>query len=87
MGEIAGTAERDPQGMVKALVGWAERLGRIPLKRTVKESRKVMVVGEIYVRRDDFSVGTLMSHLSANGIVAKIEGLGEAARPLFLRLV
>jgi len=77
LAEIVAMMGQDPWGVMKALPGWAGRLSRIPLKKTIKESRKVMVVGEIYVRRDDYSVGTLMSHLSANGIVGKIEGLGE----------
>lgn len=77
LGEIGEMMEKDPKAVMKSLGGWAKRLARIPLKRTMKESRKVMVVGEIYVRRDDYSVGTLMGHLSANGIVGKIEGLGE----------
>ena len=77
MAEIAAMAERHPKAIMKNLKGWAGRLGRIPLKQSVQASRKVMVVGEIYVRRDDYSVGTLMTHLSQNGIVVKIEGGGE----------
>jgi len=35
------------------------------------------VVGEIYVRRDDFAVDELVGLFSAKGIVAKIAGIGE----------
>jgi len=75
--EMLETIERDPRDLLRGLPAWAERLARIPLKMTMAEARKVMVVGEIFVRRDDYSVGTLMNSMAESGIVGKIEGLGE----------
>ncbi|GHU52747.1 hypothetical protein FACS189496_3350 [Bacilli bacterium] len=38
---------------------------------------KVLVVGEIYVRRDDFAVGELTDLMSERGIVVKVAGIAE----------
>jgi len=38
---------------------------------------KVLIVGEIYVRRDDFAVGELIRHLSRRGIIVKVSGIAE----------
>jgi len=37
----------------------------------------VLIVGEIYVRRDDFAVGELIRHLSRRGIIVKVSGIAE----------
>ncbi len=50
---------------------------KIPLRRTLAECPKVLVVGEIYVRRDDFAVGELTDLMSARGIAVKVAGIGE----------
>lgn len=65
------------QGIWKNLPVWADRLAAIPLKKTMDEARKVMVVGEIFVRRDEYSVSPLTNLLSDRGIATKIAGLGE----------
>ena len=52
-------------------------LSAIPKKMTMDEVKKVMVVGEIYVRRDNFSVEELVSHLIAQGIYPKLAGVTE----------
>jgi predicted nucleotide-binding protein (sugar kinase/HSP70/actin superfamily) len=56
---------------------WVDRLEAISLKKTLAESRKVLVVGEIFVRRDEYSVSPLTNLLAERGIVTKIAGLGE----------
>ncbi|MDR3167035.1 MAG: activase, partial [Treponema sp.] len=38
---------------------------------------KVLIVGEIYVRRDDFAVGELTDLMSERGIVVKVAGISE----------
>jgi predicted nucleotide-binding protein (sugar kinase/HSP70/actin superfamily) len=38
---------------------------------------KVLIVGEIYVRRDDFAVGELIDLMSDRGVVVKIAGISE----------
>ncbi|MBN8217762.1 MAG: activase [Spirochaetes bacterium] len=60
-----------------ALKDAARRLAAIPLKVPVAESPKVLVVGEIYVRRDDFAVDELIQHFAARGIIGKVSGMAE----------
>jgi len=68
-------------GGMKNIVPVIEQAGRalakIPLKRKVKDCPKVLVVGEIYVRRDDFAVDEVIQLFSAKGIIAKVTGLTE----------
>jgi predicted CoA-substrate-specific enzyme activase len=53
------------------------RLAAIPRKRELDEIKKVIAVGEIYVRRDDFSTSELLEHMVANGIFLKVTGITE----------
>ena len=53
------------------------RLQAIPRRRSLDAIRRVLIVGEIYVRRDDFSVGELLEQLVANDIFPKVTGVGE----------
>jgi predicted CoA-substrate-specific enzyme activase len=55
----------------------ADDVRRIPLKRRLVDCPKVLVVGEIYVRRDDFAVGELIDLMSERGIAVKVSGIGE----------
>ena len=41
------------------------------------DTPKVLVVGEIYVRRDDFAVDELVQIMSRRGIIAKVSGITE----------
>jgi predicted nucleotide-binding protein (sugar kinase/HSP70/actin superfamily) len=75
--ELVKAAELGSDKIWKALPDWTGRLARIPLKKTLEESRKVLVVGEIFVRRDEYSVSPLTNLLAERGIVTKIAGLGE----------
>ncbi|HQF54271.1 MAG TPA: acyl-CoA dehydratase activase [Fibrobacteria bacterium] len=75
--EAVECSQKGVQGIWKNLPLWADRLAAIPLKKTMDESRKVMVVGEIFVRRDEYSVSPLTNLLSDRGIATKIAGLGE----------
>lgn len=43
----------------------------------LEEVPRVLIVGEIYVRRDDFAVDELVGLFSSKGIMAKIAGIGE----------
>lgn len=69
-----GNIRRD---LVPALAAMAGELRRLPLLRPVNEVKKVLVVGEIFVRRDEYSVSTLVDHLTEWGILVKISGLSE----------
>ncbi len=69
----AGKITRAPA----ALRGIARQVRRIPLKRTLKGTPKVLIVGEIYVRRDDFAVDELVRLFSQKGIIGKASGISE----------
>ena len=53
------------------------RLSAIPRKGDLSKHKRVIVVGEIYVRRDDFSISEIEDQLLANGIFPKFTGVGE----------
>jgi predicted CoA-substrate-specific enzyme activase len=71
------TVEFEPKKIWRGLQKVAEDVKKIPLKKTVAECPKVLVVGEIYVRRDDFAVGELIDLMSERGIVVKVAGIAE----------
>ena len=75
--ETLAAARRGGPAVLDRLAGWGDRLGRIPLKKPLGEARKALVVGEIFVRRDDYSVEPLVDRLADAGVVAKITGLTE----------
>ncbi|MCL1792444.1 MAG: acyl-CoA dehydratase activase [Oscillospiraceae bacterium] len=69
--------EHRPKHIWKQLEILAANLKKIPLKKKVSDCPKVLVIGEIYVRRDDFAVGELTDLMSAQGIVVKVAGISE----------
>lgn len=71
------TVEKDPRHMWRELRRIADDVKKIPLKRTVEDCPKVLIVGEIYVRRDDFAVGELIDLMSERGIAVKVSGIAE----------
>ncbi|HSM91663.1 MAG TPA: anhydro-N-acetylmuramic acid kinase [Anaeromyxobacteraceae bacterium] len=75
--EMLAAAEGGTAPVLAGLRGWGRRLAGIPLKAPLASARKALVVGEIFVRRDDFSVDTLVGRLADAGVVAKITGLTE----------
>ena len=54
-----------------------ERLGSIPRKGRLEDLPKVLIVGEIYVRRDNFSVNEVSEMLISKGIYPKVTGVTE----------
>ena len=56
---------------------FSDELKRIPLKQPMNNAPKVLVVGEIYVRRDDFAVDELIQLFSKKGIIGKVSGVTE----------
>ena len=46
-------------------------IAKIPLKNKIDKCPKVLIVGEIYVRRDDFAVDELIQHFSVAELSAK----------------
>ena len=73
---LAGLA-RGPRALGAALARAGQALGALPRRRTLAELKKVLVVGEIYVRRDAFSVAELSEHLLAQSIFPKLASIGE----------
>ncbi|MDR2176458.1 MAG: acyl-CoA dehydratase activase [Treponema sp.] len=74
---VMDTVEHNPGGVWKALKQVASDVRKIPLKRRLADCPRVMVVGEIYVRRDDFAIGELTDLMSERGIVVKVAGISE----------
>lgn len=74
---LVTVAETDASGVIPALESIAREVSKIPLKKSIDECPRVLVVGEIYVRRDDFAVDELIRHFSARGIIGKVSGISE----------
>ncbi|MCL2766001.1 MAG: acyl-CoA dehydratase activase-related protein [Treponema sp.] len=74
---VMNAVEHKPKGLWKELKIAASEIKKIPLKRSVNSCPRVLIVGEIYVRRDDFAVNELIELMSARGIVVKVAGVGE----------
>ena len=74
---MMATVEKEPKRMWTELRRIAEDVKKIPLKRRLEDCPKVLIVGEIYVRRDDFAVGELIDLMSERGIVVKVSGIAE----------
>ncbi len=75
--ELISIAEKDVTKVIPALQRIAAAIQQIPLKKTIEQCPRVLVVGEIYVRRDDFAVDELIKHFSTKGIIAKVSGVSE----------
>jgi predicted nucleotide-binding protein (sugar kinase/HSP70/actin superfamily) len=74
---VMSAVEHNPKKVWKELKQVAQDVKKIPLKRQLLDCPKVLVVGEIYVRRDDFAVGELTDLMSERGIVVKVAGISE----------
>jgi predicted nucleotide-binding protein (sugar kinase/HSP70/actin superfamily) len=74
---VMTTVEFNPKHLWRELKQVARDVKKIPLQRRVIDCPKVLIVGEIYVRRDDFAVGELIDLMSERGIVVKVSGISE----------
>jgi predicted nucleotide-binding protein (sugar kinase/HSP70/actin superfamily) len=74
---VMRAVEHNPKNLWKELKHVANDVKKIPLKRKLASCPKVLIVGEIYVRRDDFAVGELIDIMSERGIVVKVAGISE----------
>jgi len=74
---VMKTTEKEPEKVWPALRALAHDVRKIPLKKPLLQCPKVLVVGEIYVRRDDFAIGELIELISRRGIVVKVAGVAE----------
>jgi predicted CoA-substrate-specific enzyme activase len=75
--KVMHAVEHNPAHIWKELKRVAEDVKKIPFKRRLADCPKVLIVGEIYVRRDDFAVGELTDLMSERGIVVKVAGISE----------
>ena len=66
-----------PRELYREIRRAADRLGRVPRTGSLDDVRKVFVIGEIYVRRDNFSVEELSRMLISKGIYPKSAGVTE----------
>ncbi len=66
-----------PKELDRELKRAADRLARIPRKARLEDVPKVLIVGEIYVRRDNFSVDEISEMLLSKGIYPKVTGVTE----------
>ncbi len=60
-----------------ALKQMGHEMAKIPLKKNPLECPKVLIVGEIFVRRDDFAVDELIENFANKGIIAKVSSIAE----------
>ncbi|MDC7228013.1 MAG: acyl-CoA dehydratase activase [Spirochaetales bacterium] len=65
------------KSLYPALEQMGKEMAEIPLKRNPLECPKVLVVGEIFVRRDDFAVDELIENFASKGIIAKVSSIAE----------
>jgi predicted CoA-substrate-specific enzyme activase len=75
--EIITVARKDMSKIVPTLEKIAKEIAKIPLRVKMEDAPKVLIVGEIYVRRDDFAVDELVGLLAKRGIIAKVSGIAE----------
>ncbi|MDJ0761786.1 MAG: acyl-CoA dehydratase activase [Myxococcota bacterium] len=68
----------------EALEAALEQAGRdlcaIPRKRALEEVKKILIVGEIFVRRDTYSIQEINDHLIERGIYPKVTDITEWIR-------
>ncbi len=74
---MIGVAEKNITQVQPVLKEISNEIALIPLKKKMEDCPKVLIVGEIYVRRDDFSVDELITHFSRRGIIAKVSDVAE----------
>ena len=74
---LVDVTEKDIKQIIPALKNIASEIKKIPLKQKVEDTAKILIVGEIYVRRDDFAVDELVRIMSRKGIIAKVSGITE----------
>ncbi|MFW6369425.1 MAG: acyl-CoA dehydratase activase-related protein, partial [Myxococcota bacterium] len=75
--DVYAVLGNDMSLLLAELRRFGREIARIPRKRALEDCPKVLVVGEIYVRRDDFAVSELVDLMSSRGIVPKISGVCE----------
>lgn len=75
--DVISAVRQDEKNLIPALRAFSDRVKKIPLKRDPEKCPKVLVVGEIYVRRDDYAVDEIIGSCADKGIIAKVSGIAE----------
>jgi predicted nucleotide-binding protein (sugar kinase/HSP70/actin superfamily) len=75
--DVLRAFEAGPDELDDELRRAAQRLLAVPRAGRLEDLRKVLIVGEIYVRRDNFSVEELSELLLSKGIYPKVTGVSE----------
>jgi predicted CoA-substrate-specific enzyme activase len=75
--KMIGVAEKDVTQVLPVLKEISDEIALIPLTRKIEDCSKVLIVGEIYVRRDDFAVDELIAQFSRHGIIGKVSNIAE----------
>jgi predicted nucleotide-binding protein (sugar kinase/HSP70/actin superfamily) len=74
---MISVAEQDITKVLPVLKEISGDIANIPLKKKMEKCPKILIVGEIYVRRDDFATYELIQHFSKRGIIAKVSSVTE----------
>lgn len=74
---ILGIEKNNWNNLKRVLKEAALVLSKIPLKENPRNAKKVALVGEIYVRRDDFSRQYIVEKLASKGILTKVAPVAE----------
>ncbi len=75
--DVMAALQEGPKDLDREIKRAATRLSAIPRKGRLEDLPKVLIVGEIYVRRDNFSVQEISETLMAKGIYPKVTGVTE----------
>jgi len=75
--DVLHALQHGPEELERELKRAATRLNQVPRRGRIEDLKKVLVVGEIYVRRDNFSVDELSQMLISKGIYPKVTGITE----------
>lgn len=75
--KMISAAEQNVTKILPVLREVSHDIAKIPLKDNIDKYPKILIVGEIYVRRDDFAVDELIRHFSRRGIIGKVSGVSE----------
>lgn len=68
---------KKPKHILQAVKNASEEIKKIPIEGSVHDLKKILIVGEIYVRRDDFSQKELLEMFRSKRIMGKITGITE----------
>jgi len=75
--DVLSSFKKSPKKLEQELKRAADRLTKVPRKGRLEDLKKVIIVGEIFVRRDNFSVQELSQMLISKGIYPKVTGVTE----------